>query len=66
MEKNMSSLQPRTLSNSEFIRYCAIDLDHKGLSIDWQVELLRRFTALAHTDEFPPKDERQLDLFLNL
>lgn len=62
----MSSLQPRTLSNSEFIRYCAIDLDGKGLSLEWQAELLRRFVALAPTNEFPLKDERQLDLFQNL
>jgi hypothetical protein len=62
----MSSLQPRTLSNSEFIRYCAIDLDGKGLSLEWQAELLRRFVAVAPTDEYPVKDDRQLDLFLNL
>lgn len=37
----------------------------QGLSRDWQVELLRRFTAIAHTDEYPIKDERQLDLFQN-
>jgi hypothetical protein len=38
---------------------------NQNLPIDWQTELLRRFMALAPLDEFPPKDDRQLDLFLN-
>jgi hypothetical protein len=29
----------------------------------WQKELLRRFTALAPANEFPPIDEKQLSLF---
>jgi hypothetical protein len=29
----------------------------------FQIELLRRFTALAPLDEFPLKDANQLDLF---
>jgi hypothetical protein len=54
------------LSNSELTRYCAMMIDsQQGMPVDWQTELLRRFIALAPTNEFPPKDERQLDLFLN-
>lgn len=60
----MRTLQPRTLSNSEFIRTAATVLDaHENLPREWQVELLRRFTALAPTDEYPLKDPQQLDLF---
>jgi hypothetical protein len=29
----------------------------------YQIELLRRFTALAPLDEYPFKDPKQLDLF---
>ena len=60
----MRTLQPRTLSNSEFIRIAADELDaHDNLPRQWQVELLRRFMALAPTDEYPLKDPQQLDLF---
>jgi len=62
----MSRIQPRTLNNRELIKYCAMMIDsNQNLPIDWQTELLRRFMALAPLDEFPPKDDRQLDLFLN-
>lgn len=62
----MSGIQPRTLSNSELITYCSDKLNSpEGMPLAWQIELLRRFTALAPTNEFPPKDDRQLDLFLN-
>jgi len=60
----MRPLQPRTLSNSEFIRIAADELDaHDNMPRQWQVELLRRFMALAPSDKFPLKDPRQLDLF---
>jgi hypothetical protein len=59
----MQTLQPRTLSNSELINRCAIILDTEDLPSAYQHELLRRFTALAPLDEFPPRDEKQLDLF---
>ena len=60
----MRPLQPRTLSNSEFIRIAADELDaHDNMPRQWQLELLRRFTALAPSDEFPLKDPRQLNLF---
>ena len=65
MEKNMSALRPRTLSNPELIKYFAMYVDDNpmGAPLDWQIELLRRFTALAPTDEYPLKDPQQLDLF---
>jgi hypothetical protein len=59
----MQDIQPRNLSNSELINRCALILGTEGLSPAYQQELLRRFTALAPSDEFPPRDEKQLDLF---
>jgi len=62
----MQGVQPRTLSNSELISYCVDYLDDpEGFPHAVQHELLRRFIALAPLNEFPPKDERQLDLFLD-
>ena len=63
MENNMQTIQPRTLSNNELIRHCAMILDTEDLPLAYQHELLRRFTALAPLDEFPPRDEKQLELF---
>lgn len=60
----MQNLQPRTLSNSELINACANLMDTASeLPTAYQIELLRRFTALAPLNEFPPVDPRQLDLF---
>lgn len=60
----MSSVQPRTLSNTEIIRLSAIELDMgHDLPVDWQRELLRRFVAIAPLNEHPLQDETQLDLF---
>ena len=59
----MQNLQPKALSNSELIRYCAQILELEDLPSAFQHELLRRFTALAPLDEFPPIDPKQLDLF---
>lgn len=60
----MSSVQPRTLSNNEFIRLSAIELDMgHDLPVDWQRELLRRFVAVAPINEHPLRDENQRDLF---
>ena len=62
----MSRIQPRTLNNRELIRFAANAIElGEDLPLEWQKELLRRFMALAPLDEFPPKDDRQLDLFLN-
>lgn len=61
----MSALRPRTLSNQEIIKYFAMYVDDNpmGAPLDWQIELLRRFMAIAPEKEFPVQDERQLDLF---
>lgn len=60
----MRTLQPRTLSNSELIRMAADELAVlENMPREWQLELLRRFTALAPSDEYPPKDPQQIDLF---
>ena len=59
----MHGIEPRTLSNSELIRMASHGIAKvNGLPLDWQYELLRRFTALAPLDEFPPVDTRQLTL----
>jgi hypothetical protein len=65
MEKNMSTLRPRTLSNTELIKYFAMYMEDNefGAPIDWQIEILRRFTAIAPEKEFPLRDPQQLDLF---
>ena len=60
----MQVIQPRTLSNSELINRCASLMDTvQELPTAYQIELLRRFTALAPLDEYPFKDPKQLDLF---
>lgn len=60
----MSGIQPRTLSNKELAHYCALFLDNQdNLPRQWQTELLRRFVALAPTDEHKQIDSQQLDLF---
>jgi hypothetical protein len=40
-----------------------VDDNPMGAPLDWQIELLRRFTAVAPEKEHPLHDERQLDLF---
>jgi hypothetical protein len=66
MEKNMSALRPRTLSNQELIKYFALYVDDNpmGAPLDWQIELLRRFMAVAPEKEFTPRDDAQRDLFI--
>lgn len=60
----MSRIQPRALSNSELIRYAALEMDAiTGLPYEWQLELLRRFTALAPINEPTIKNAAQLELF---
>lgn len=61
----MSTLRPRALSNQELIKYFALYMDDNefGAPIDWQIELLRRFIAVAPDREFPPRNPDQLDLF---
>jgi hypothetical protein len=40
-----------------------VDDNPMGAPLDWQIELLRRFIAVAPEKEFPPHDDAQLDLF---
>lgn len=62
----MQVIQPRTLSNTELITQCAYYMDNVyELPTAFQIELLRRFAALAPTNEFPVVDPKQLDLFLD-
>ena len=61
----MQGIKPRTLSNSELIRYASLDMEANhdtGMSLAYQVELLRRFTELAPIDEHPTIDSKQLAL----
>jgi len=41
-----------------------VDDNPMGAPLDWQLELLRRFTAVAPEKEFPPRDDTQRDLFI--
>jgi hypothetical protein len=41
-----------------------VDDNPMGAPLDWQIELLRRFAAVAPEKEFPPRDEAQRDLFI--
>ena len=60
----MQGIQPRSLSNSELIRYAAMFIDsQQGMPIAWQTELLRRYTALAPAETHAYPQEGQLDLF---
>jgi phage FluMu gp28-like protein len=64
MEENMSSLQPSTLSNDELIHYGTDLIEGRGLPIEWQRELMRRFIAAAPVHTIRITDAKQLDLFL--
>lgn len=62
----MQVIQPRTLSNNELITHCAHYMDTVNeMPTAFQIEILRRFTALAPTNEFPAVDPKQLDLFID-
>ena len=64
MEKNMQGIQPRTLTNTELINYCADAVDDPfGMPKEWQKELLRRFVALHPADDRPFIDPEQQNLF---
>jgi len=62
----MQVIQPRTLSNRELVTEIVLSMHNEdGMPLAYQIELLRRFTALAPLDEFPSVDPKQLDLFLD-
>ncbi len=64
MAKN-SGINTRTLSNRELVRYATLEWDSdKGLPVNMQRELLRRFAEQAPMNEHPVRDEKQKDLFL--
>lgn len=56
------SAKPRTLSDTELVKYAAVLLDEGKLPVDYQVEIVRRLNLYA-TDTPRGTDERQLDLF---
>lgn len=64
MEKNMQGIQPRSLSNEELIRH-GKDLLHSpsGMPINYQEELLKRFTQADVQQAVPYPQDGQLDLF---
>ncbi len=64
MEKNMYGIQPKSLTTQELIRFSAelIELD-TGLPKDWQLEVLRRLTVMAPSDDASTPNSRQLELF---
>jgi len=61
MEQDMSA-KPRSLSDTELVKYAAILLDEGSLPMDFQVEIVRRLNAYA-VDAPHMTNERQLDLF---
>ena len=62
----MSALRPRALSNQELIKYFAMYVDDnpEGAPVEWQIELLRRFIAVAPEKDLQPRDTNQRDLFI--
>lgn len=53
----------RTLTHRELARYATIDWDsEKGLPVEMQRELLRRFSVIADFDEHPYIDPKQQKL----
>jgi len=46
----MSSIQPRSLSDQELLRY-AYTMGHDKLPVEWVTEIIVRFEALLDTTE---------------
>lgn len=64
----MQGIRPRTVSNRELISLCAKFMEgaygeQLSMPYEWQVELLRRFTAIAPMEEPTPVDPKQMSLF---
>jgi len=62
----MQGIQPRTLSNSELIRYVYMFVGKpEGMPLAWQIELLRRFENADLKDYATDyqSDSRQRALF---
>ena len=64
MEKDMSTLQPSSLSNRELILACDNEWTEWGVSPALQFELYTRFCRIAPINEHPVQDPQQLDLFV--
>lgn len=64
MDKNMSTLQPSSLSNRELILACDNAWTAEGLPVTLQFEMYSRFCRIAPIDEHPIQDPAQRDLFL--
>ena len=64
MEENMSTLQPSSLSNDELIHYGTDLIEGRGMPVEWQEELMKRFIAAAPVYTIRITDAKQLDLFM--
>jgi len=62
MEKSMQRTESQTLSNRELLLACDNEWTMGGLPSDLQLELYKRFRALAPLDEARAVDPRQLEL----
>jgi len=68
MEKNMSGIRPKTLSDKELLNAAYILFDpNNGMPLDYQKELLRRLAEFVdkypvHTTDYK-KSANQLSLF---
>lgn len=60
----MSALQPASLSNDELIHYGTDLIEGRGMPVEWQQELMRRFIAAAPVHTIRITDAKQLDLFM--
>ena len=59
----MQRTSPRTLTDEEFIRLCANEIDPDGLPYEYQLEMLRRLTKYAPNYETHAGDNpNQLEL----
>lgn len=59
----MSGMNARTLTHRELVRHATVDWNpEKGLPVDMQRELLRRFAEIADFDEHPYIDPKQQKL----
>ena len=55
----MQGIKPRTMSDEEFISYCATMMGEQGLPTEYQIEMLRRLTK--YTPYYEPGREKNPD-----
>ena len=59
----MSGMNYSSMSNREILRYASVDWDpKKGLPVEMQREILRRFADIAPLNEHPYIDPKQQKL----